>query len=195
MSIYQRYFDKLNTKAENSGTETPNWLIKIALSANASSGGVATEGSNAVTRSLIPGFLDFCPLLSHRFAMDRQIEKSVAEHTKPDGGLFADNLQIVTRASFLNADFNNHFHQNNCLEIELVRIKTLNSETPIEAERYSFIECYMTKILVEDDFISASFRYSKFSRSVQSHKPDGGNEGATSATYNFVESSRNNSGA
>lgn len=185
MSIYQKYFDELNTRSAGSAVVTANWLIKIVAAGDDASSG----DKKAITTSKIPEFTDFCNLYEHEFFMNRGIESSAAEQIKPDGGLHAKDLKIVVAASFLSADFNTHFHQNNCLNIDIVRIKSLQNPTPQEDERYTFTTCYITDLLVRGDIIAASFRYASFARSVKSHSAEGGNEGATSAQYSFVTAS------
>lgn len=188
-TIYQKYFDQLDTNVDQSKVSTPNWLIKIIQS---SEGAESSSESKALTSSKIPGFENFCTLISHQFAMHRKIERHATETVKPDGGLSGDHLKIVTEASFLNADFNTHFHMNNCLEIEMVRIVTLNTQAPKEIERYKFEKCYVTGFFVQDDLIAASFRYATINRSVIEHTKEGENQGSTSSQYSFVTSSKDN---
>lgn len=185
MSIYQKYFDELNAKSAGSAVVTANWLIKIAQS------GEGNESGGSITSSKIPNFTEYCDLFEFEFYMDRGIQKSATEQVKPDGGLNAGNLNIVTASSFLNADFNNIFHQNNCLEIAIIRIQSLQSESPLLVETYEFKTCYTTQLLVKGDIMAASFRYTNFSRTTSSTNNEGGKEGNVAASYNFVAAANN----
>ncbi|WP_342261778.1 hypothetical protein [Alphaproteobacteria bacterium endosymbiont of Tiliacea citrago] len=186
MSIYSKYLDELHEGEKNSAVITPNFLIKIAQS----SGSDTNSTGTTITSSKIPNFTDYCHLEEFRTKMGRGIQKAASEPVKPDGGLNAGTLDIVINASFLNADFNNVFHQNNCVDIVIVRIQTINAESPTVLETNTFTTSYTTNLIVHGDILAVSFRYSSFTRTTTSTNTEGGNEGNVSSSYNFTTTTK-----